>query len=158
MFHGRSRRPPLDEFNSMIGLGYSVLMNEIYGKIEEKGLNPYFGFMHRDAENHPTLVSDLMEEWRAVIVDATVMSIINGNEVSKDEFNNNLEEPGCYLNKKGVGILIKKLERKLQTDVRYLDYIDYPVDFRHAMLLQVNQLIKAMESEDASLYHPILIR
>ena len=63
-----------------------------------------------------------------------------------------------YLNKKGVGILIKKLERKLQTDVRYLDYIDYPVDFRHAMLLQVNQLIKAMESEDASLYHPILIR
>lgn len=42
-FHGRSRRPPLDEFNSMIGLGYSVLMNEIYGKIEEKGLNPYFG-------------------------------------------------------------------------------------------------------------------
>ena len=56
-FHGRSRRPPLDEFNSMIGLGYSVLMNEIYGKIEEKGLNPYFGFMHRDAEKHPTLAS-----------------------------------------------------------------------------------------------------
>ncbi len=158
VFHGRSRRPPLDEFNSMIGLGYSVLMNEIYGKIEEKGLNPYFGFMHRDAENHPTLASDLMEEWRAVIVDATVMSIINGNEISKDEFDNNLDEPGCYLNKKGVGILIKKLERKLQTDVRYLDYIDYPVDFRHAMLLQVNQLVKAMENEDASMYHPILIR
>ena len=53
VFQGRSRRPPLDEFNSMIGLGYSVLMNEIYGKIEAKGLNPYFGFMHRDAEKHP---------------------------------------------------------------------------------------------------------
>ena len=77
VFHGRSRRPPLDEFNSMIGLGYSVLMNEIYGKIEEKGLNPYFGFIHRDAEKHPTLASDLMEEWRAVLVDATVMGIIN---------------------------------------------------------------------------------
>ena len=60
VFHGRSRRPPLDEFNSMIGLGYSVLMNEIYGKIEEKGLNPYFGFIHRDAEKHPTLASDLI--------------------------------------------------------------------------------------------------
>ena len=48
-----------------------------------KGLNPYFGFIHRDAENHPTLASDLMEEWRAVIVDATVMSIINGNEIQK---------------------------------------------------------------------------
>ena len=100
-FHGRSRRPPLDEFNSMIGLGYSVLMNEIYGKIEEKGLNPYFGFMHRDAEKHPTLASDLMEEWRAVIVDATVMSIINGNEITKEEFIHNVDEPGCYLNRKG---------------------------------------------------------
>ena len=68
-FRGRSRRPPKDEFNSMISLGYSLLMNEVYCKIEMKGLNPYFGFIHRDAEKHPTLTSDLMEEWRAVIVD-----------------------------------------------------------------------------------------
>lgn len=158
VFHGRSRRPPLDEFNSMIGLGYSVLMNEIYGKIEEKGLNPYFGFIHRDAEKHPTLASDLMEEWRAVLVDATVMGIINGNEISKDDFVKNLDEPGCYLNKNGVGILIKKLEKKFQTDVKYLDYVDYPVSFRHAMMLQINQLVKAIESEDATQYLPIQIR
>ena len=158
VFHGRSRRPPLDEFNSMIGLGYSVLMNEIYGKIEEKGLNPYFGFIHRDAEKHPTLASDLMEEWRAVLVDATVIGIINGNEISKDDFVKNLDEPGCYLNKNGVGILIKKLEKKFQTDVKYLDYVDYPVSFRHAMMLQMNQLVKAIESEDATQYLPIQIR
>lgn len=53
-FHGRSRRPPRDEFNSLISLGYSVLLNEIYNEIENKGLNPYFGFMHRDAEKHPS--------------------------------------------------------------------------------------------------------
>lgn len=63
-FQGRSRRPPRDEFNSMISLGYSILMNEVYCKIEMKGLNPYFGFIHRDAEKHPTLASDMMEEWR----------------------------------------------------------------------------------------------
>ena len=158
VFEGRSRRPPMDPFNSLISLGYSIILNELYGKIEGKGLNPYFGFMHRDAEKHPTLASDLMEEWRAVIVDATVMSIINGNEITKEEFTHNVDEPGCYLNRKGVGILIKKLEKKFQTDVKYLSYIDYTVDFRHAMLLQVNQLVKAMESEDASLYYPIQIR
>ena len=140
------------------GIAYVSCLIEIYGKIEEKGLNPYFGFMHRDAEKHPTLASDLMEEWRAVIVDATVMSIVNGNEITKEEFIHNVDEPGCYLNRKGVGILIKKLEKKFQTDVKYLSYIDYSVDFRHAMLLQVNQLVKAMESEDASLYYPIQIR
>lgn len=60
-FRGRNKRPPRDEFNSMLSLGYSVIMNEIYGKAEKKGLNPYFGFMHRDKEQHPTLASNMMD-------------------------------------------------------------------------------------------------
>ena len=35
-FKGRSRRPPLDEFNSMLSLGYSILMNEVYVKSKLK--------------------------------------------------------------------------------------------------------------------------
>lgn len=157
-FHGRSRRPPKDEFNSMLSLGYSVLMNELYGKIEAKGLNPYFGFMHRDKEQHPTLASDLMEEWRAVIVDATVMSMINGHEIQKEDFTTDLEEPGCFLSRNGIKILLSKLEKKLQTEVRYLGYVDYAVSFRRGIALQVNMLVKAIEEEDASVYQPIEIR
>lgn len=158
VFHGRSKRPPRDEFNSMISLGYSIIMNEIYGEIEMKGLNPYFGFMHRDAEKHPTLASDLIEEWRAVLVDATVMSMINGHEVNKSEFSKNADEPGCYLNHECIKKYLSKLEKKLRTDIKYLDYINYRVSFRRAMGLQINQLVKAIEAEDASLYHPIIIR
>lgn len=157
-FNGRSRRPPKDEFNSMISLGYSILMNELYCKIEMKGLNPYFGFIHRDAEKHPTLASDMMEEWRAVIVDATVMSMINGHEISKEDFVFNLEQPGCYLTKTGLKIYLNKLERKFQTEIRYLKYVDYPVSFRRGILLQMEQLTKAIEKGDASLYEPIVIR
>jgi CRISPR-associated protein Cas1 len=157
-FHGRSRRPPMDEFNSMISLGYSVIMNEVYSKIEEKGLNPYFGFMHRDKENHPTLASDMMEEWRAVIVDATVMSMINGHEIQKDDFTFNLDEPGCFLTKNGIKLYLSKLEKKLQTEVRYLDYVDYPVSFRRGIALQMDTLAKAIDNEDATLYNPIEIR
>ena len=136
-FNGRSRRPPKDEF---------------------KGLNPYFGFIHRDAEKHPTLASDMMEEWRAVIVDATVMSMINGHEISKEDFVFNLEQPGCYLTKTGLKIYLNKLERKFQTEIRYLKYVDYPVSFRRGILLQMEQLTKAIEKGDASLYEPIVIR
>lgn len=158
VFHGRSRRPPRDEFNSMISLGYSVLMNELYGKIEAKGLNPYFGFMHRDKEQHPTLASDLMEEWRAVIVDSTAMSMINGHEIQKDDFTVDLEEPGCFLSRNGIKIFLSKLEKKLQTDVKYLSYVDHAVSFRRGIALQMNMLVKAMEEEDAFLYKPIEIR
>lgn len=157
-FHGRNRRPPRDEFNSMISLGYSILMNELYGKIEAKGLNPYFGFMHRDKENHPTLASDMMEEWRAVIVDSTVMSMINGHEIQKEDFVTDLDQPGCFLTKNGIKIFISKLEKKFQTEVKYLDYIDYAVSFRRGIALQADALVKAIEMGDAQLYKPIEIR
>lgn len=121
----------------MISLGYSILMNEVYCKIEMKGLNPYFGFIHRDAEKHPTLASDMMEEWRAVIVDATVMSMINGHEIGKEHFLTNVDEPGCYLTRDGLKLFLNKLERKFQTEVRYLKSVDYPVSFRRGILLQM---------------------
>ena len=157
-FNGRTKIPPLDEFNSLISLGYSILMNEVYAKIEMKGLNPYFGFLHRDAENHPTLASDMMEEWRAVIVDATAMSLINGHEIRKEDFVFDMEEPGCYLASSGLKIFLNKLEKKFQTEVKYLTYVDYPVSFRRAIFLQMEQLVKAVEKGDVAYYEPIQIR
>lgn len=157
-FHGRNKRPPRDEFNSMISLGYSVLMNEVYGKIEAKGLNPYFGFLHRDRERHPTLASDMMEEWRAVIVDSTAMGMINGHEIKKEDFILDAEEPGCFLTRDGIRTYLSKLEKKFQTEVRYLGYVDYAVSFRRGIALQMDCLVKAIEAGDAFLYKPVEIR
>ena len=157
-FNGRSKRPPLDEFNSMLSLGYSILMNEVYGMLENKGLNPYFGFMHSDKEKHPTLASDMMEEWRAIIVDSLVMSLVNGHEIHKEHFYHDLDCPGYYLTKEGLSIFLKKYDRKLRTVVNYLTYIDYSVSFRRSIDLQINELTKAIEEGDASLYTPIWLR
>lgn len=157
-FSGRTRRPPLDPFNSMISLGYSIILNEIYGKLEAKGLNPYFGFMHSDREKHPTLASDLMEEWRAVLVDSTALSMLNGHELEKDDFYTNTEEPGVYLTNQGFKTYIQKLEKKFRADNKYLSYINYHVSFRRAMDLQIGQLIKAIETGNIEEYMPILIR
>ena len=54
-FQGRNRRPPRDPFNSLISLGYTLLMYEIFGNITNRGLSPYIGFLHKDKLNHPTL-------------------------------------------------------------------------------------------------------
>ncbi len=157
-FKGRSRRPPMDEFNSMISLGYSILMNEIYAELEMQGLNPYFGFVHKDAEKHPTLASDLIEEWRAVLIDSLVMSMINGHEVNKEDFILNMDEPGCFLTKECMKKYISKLEIKLNTKTKYLSYIDYQVTFRRAISLQIESLREAIETADYTKYSPIRIR
>ncbi len=157
-FSKRTRRPPRDAFNSMLSLGYSLLMNEIYGKLENKGLNPYFGFVHQDREQHPTLASDMMEEWRPVIVDSTVMSLVNGHEISIDDFYQDIEHPGVFLTKDGMHIFLKKMEATQRRDTKYLDYVTYSTSFRRAIELQIGQLVKAIEFEDPTIYHGIRIR
>ena len=156
-FEGRNRRPPKDPFNSLISLGYAIILNEIYGKIEGKGLNPYFGVLHQDRDIHPTLASDLMEEWRAVLIDSLAMSLLNGHEIKSDDFYKG-KDGGIFLEKDAFKLYIDRLEKKLRTDQKYLSYVDYSISFRRAIELQVNQFVKALEENDFTLYEPIYIR
>lgn len=155
-FNRRSKRPPLDAFNSMISLGYSILMNELYGKIEGKGLNPYFGIMHSDHEKHPTLASDLMEEWRAVISDSIAMSLANGREIMTDDFYTD-DNGGVFLKPDGFKKFIRKIENKFASVNRYFED-EGEISFRRALDLQVNSLCHALEEKKPELYHPVIIR
>jgi CRISPR-associated protein Cas1 len=157
-FEGRSRQPPKDPFNSMLSLGYTVLLYALYGAIEARGLNPYFGFMHRDKNKHPTLASDMMEEWRAIIVDSVVMSMVNGREIKPDNFYSVADKPGVFLDKAGFKTFIAKLEKKFEAEQRYLLYVDYPQSFRQAINMQTGELAKAIESGVPNHYNPIIIR
>ncbi len=157
-FKGRSRRPPKDPFNSMISLGYTILLYEIMGEIENRGLSPYIGFMHKDMENHPTLASDLLEEWRAVIVDAAVMSLIQGNEIRPEEFHKDQNTSAVIIDEKGINIFLKKLEKKLQSNMNYLEYLDHPISFRRAIWWQVSKLIRCIDNGSFEEYQPIRIR
>ena len=157
-FKGRSRRPPKDEFNSLISMGYAILLNEIYCEIEGCGLHPYFGFMHQDAEKHPTLASDLMEEWRAVLIDSLAMSLINGKTLKKEDFREDAESKGCFLEWSARKIFLSKLEERFSVKMNYLSYLKTEVTFREAMSKQIEQLARAIEEGDATLYEPVRIR
>lgn len=154
-FKGRNRMPPKDMFNSLLSFGYTLLMHEIYGEIESKGLSPYCGFLHKDHENHPTLASDLMEEWRAVIVDAVVMSLIQGNEILKEDFIFDKESGGVFLTGDAVKIFLKKYENKMRCENTYLGYKS---SYRKCLWHQVSGLVSAIENSDPELYRPVSIR
>ncbi len=155
-FKGRSKRPPLDAFNAMLSMGYYILSNTMEAEIEAAGLNPYFGFMHRDIEKHATLVSDLIEEWRPIIVDSTVMAMINGNEVQITEFKD--EEGAILMDKSALNRFLNKIQKKLLVEVKYLPYETSAVAFRRAIYLQLRQLRKAIEEVNPEIYTPIIIR
>lgn len=157
-FKGRSRQPPKDPFNSLLSFGYTLLLYEIYTAITNKGLHPYASYLHQIRRGHPALASDLIEEWRPIIVDSLVMNIINNSSIIMDDFQDPTENGGVYLNRLASKIFIQKFEKRIRSTNSYLDYVDYPLSFRESLQFQVGTLVKAIEEDDPSIYRPVLIK
>lgn len=86
VFRERSRRPPLDEVNALLSFVYTLLAHDVRSALETVGLDPAVGFLHRDRPGRPSLALDLMEEFRPVIADRLVLSLINRKQVSYKGF------------------------------------------------------------------------
>jgi CRISPR-associated protein Cas1 len=85
-FHARSRRPPLDNVNSLLSFVYTLLTHDARSAAETAGLDPAVGFLHRDRPGRPGLALDLVEEFRPVIGDRLVLSLINRKQVQGKGF------------------------------------------------------------------------
>ncbi|MEG0391928.1 MAG: type I-C CRISPR-associated endonuclease Cas1c [Anaerovoracaceae bacterium] len=85
-FCGRSRRPPLDNTNALLSFSYSLLAGICTSALEAVGLDPYVGFLHRDRPGRASLALDLMEEFRAVMADRFVLTLINKKIINERSF------------------------------------------------------------------------
>lgn len=79
-FFGREHRGATDKVNSMLNYGYGILYSQVWGAVISAGLEPFAGFLHVDRPGKPSLVLDLVEEFRQPVVDRTVISHINLGE------------------------------------------------------------------------------
>ena len=123
-----------------------------------KGLNPYAAFLHSDRHKHPALCSDLMEEWRAILVDSMAIALLNNNKIAYEDFNFDEKSGGVFLNKKACGKFVEQFEKRLRQEVSYITEVSYKMSFRRIIEYQVMLLIKALENNNADIYKPVLIR
>jgi CRISPR-associated protein Cas1 len=150
--------PPKDPVNSLLSFGYTLLLYEIYTAIVNKGLHPYAAFLHKDRKGHPSLASDLIEEWRAVIVDSLVLKLFRKGSFIRDDFITKEKTGGVYLCRNKVKKFISEFETKLNTEVRYASISGSRMSFRRTIAYQANSLAKAIDSENPTLYYPIKVR
>ena len=85
-FKSRSKRPPLDKVNALLSFSYSLLAGMCASALETVGLDPYVGFLHKDRPGRISLALDLMEEFRAVMADRFVITLINKRILNKKGF------------------------------------------------------------------------
>ncbi|VGO22955.1 type I-C CRISPR-associated endonuclease Cas1c [Pontiella sulfatireligans] len=86
-FTGRNRRPPTDPVNALLSFTYTLLVHDCRSALEGVGLDPCVGFLHADRPGRPSLALDLMEEFRAVMADRLVLSLINRRQIQPKDFN-----------------------------------------------------------------------
>ncbi len=86
IFRGRNRRPPRDPVNALLSFGYTMLANAVETAVNIVGLDPYLGAFHSIEYGRPSLVCDLMEEFRAFFIDSLIITLINKRIVNPDDF------------------------------------------------------------------------
>lgn len=79
-FPGRHRKDARDLVNSLLNYGYAVLYSRVYLAILRSGLHPQLSFLHSLQKGKPTLAYDLIEEFRAPVVDRTVLTLFARRE------------------------------------------------------------------------------
>jgi CRISPR-associated protein Cas1 len=84
-FLGREGRGATDLVNSLLNYGYGILYNRVLSAATRAGLDPFGGYVHTDRPGKPSLVLDLVEEFRGPVVDRAVLGALGtGFKVGMD--------------------------------------------------------------------------
>jgi CRISP-associated protein Cas1 len=153
-FSNRNRRPPTDPVNAMLSLAYSMLSKDCTLAALAVGFDPYLGFYHQPRFGRPALGLDLMEEFRPLIAESTVLSCINNRIVTDKDFVRagqavNLTAPGRKR-------FFQTYEQRMSSLITH-PLFDYKVSYRRALELQARLLAKTLTGEIAD-YIPLMTR
>ncbi len=153
-FSSRNRRPPTDPVNAMLSLAYSMLAKDCTLAALAVGFDPYLGFYHQPRFGRPALGLDLMEEFRPLVAESTVLSCINNRVVTEKDFVRagqavNLTAPGRKR-------FFQTYEQRMSSLITH-PLFDYKVSYRRALELQARLLAKTLTGEIAE-YIPLMTR
>ncbi len=157
LFGPRSRRPPKDPVNALLSLGYSLLTANLMTALEIVGLDPYCGFFHATAYGRPALALDLMEEFRPIIVDSVVLSLVNKRMLSVKDFEaGGRNDQGIYLTRRGRRVFFEQYTRRLNTTV-FHPAAGRSLSYQKIFEIQARQVAKLIQKEIDD-YQPFLVK
>ena len=157
-FTRRVRRPPTDPVNSLLSFGYTLCFYNLYGLIRGRGLHPFVGHLHAMRDRHPALASDLLEEFRAPIVDSLVLYLVNSKLLTAADFYRPQVDPdgACLLRDRGRKLFLQHFEQKMTTTITH-PHTGETAEWRRVMDVQVAHMRQWIVGEVTE-YRPMEIR
>lgn len=152
-FTGRFRRPATDPVNALLGFAYGLLRTQVTAAVNVAGLDAYVGFLHETTRGQPAMVLDLMEEFRALIADTVVVTVLLKRELKGTDFQESL---GAYRLKDGARrTFLEAFERKLRDEFKH-PVFGYQCTYRRAIELQARLLARHLQ--EGVPYKPLMLR
>jgi len=143
-FARRNRRPPTDPVNAMLSYAYSLLVRSWHVALSAVGLDPYLGFYHQPRYGRPALALDVMESFRPLIADSSVLQAINNGEVRPTDF---VRAAGSVnLTPDGRKRFIATFERRMSQEVMH-PQLGYRLSYRRLLELQARLLARHLLGE-----------
>lgn len=140
-FPKRVRRPATDPVNSLLNFGYSLLRHDVQSAVNIVGFDPYLGYLHFDRYNRPSLPLDLMEEFRPLVVDAVVLSILNRQLLTPADFETEPLSGAVSLTSEGRKTFLTLYEKKKISEFKH-PVMGRKCSYREAFELQARLLAK----------------
>jgi group II intron reverse transcriptase/maturase/CRISPR-associated endonuclease Cas1 len=103
----RTHKDSVNTLNQALNYGYAILYNRVRSALIHEGLNLYYPFLHVMQPNKPTLVFDMVEDFRQPVVDREILSILGRNQ--------KLLQTNGRLSKDTVKLLIQNIQERLAT-------------------------------------------
>lgn len=86
VFKGRERHGARDIVNASLNYGYGILYGKVLNAVIKAGLNPMAGFLHSCQPDKPVLIYDIVEEFRSMVVDRGVFTLLRrGEKLAQEE-------------------------------------------------------------------------
>ena len=145
VFQGRNKRPPLDNVNAMLSFGYSLLAGMCGGALEAVGLDSYVGFFHTDRPGRMSLALDLMEEFRSVMVDRFVLTLIN-KKIMKEKYFIKKENGAVIMTDEGRKDFLSAWQSKKQETIKH-PFLDEKIEWGMAPYVQSMLLARYLRGD-----------
>lgn len=143
-FEARNRRPPKDPVNALLSFAYAMLTREWTVSLAAVGLDPYLGFYHQPRHGRPALALDMMEPFRPIVADSTVITAINTGEVSEKHFVQ--ADQSTALTESGRKAFLAVYERRLSQEITHPQF-GYKISYRRLFELQGRLLSRYLLGE-----------
>ena len=153
-FQRRSRRPPTDPTNALLSFAYALLTGDTISAIQTVGLDPYIGFFHQLKYGKPCLALDVMEEFRPILADSIVITLINNRRIKPEDFRQS--HGGWFLKDNRRKVFYAAYETRKNETLTH-PVFKYKLTFRRALELQVRLLAKYLTGE-IDHYTPLTVR